>query len=114
MCFQFTTYVGDAKGYFKFNQKCVFFKFKEVHLFNVSPAVRRAYWLLKFFIKKKLRKHIIFHLNLESLRDDIGIENLPSDYGGGLKSVDELYHLQFKRNVENRKLLTDFEIFRIF
>lgn len=90
-----------AKLFLKYVQEAAPFNIKSLHFINSSTIVDKIFTLVRPFVNKDLLKVIHFHGHeLESLHKHISVDFLPSEYGGRLGSVDEMYK-------ETLKLLED-------
>lgn len=103
----------ELNTFLNFVQESVFYKLKEVHLFNVSATISKIYSLLKPFIKKELQEQIFFHTNHEELYDIIDKENLPNEYGGKVGTIDELHKSFIERCERDASILKEYEIFKV-
>ncbi|KAF7269153.1 hypothetical protein GWI33_017793 [Rhynchophorus ferrugineus] len=59
----------------------------QVHVIKAPHMVDKFMSLIKPLLHPKIRDKIYFHKDAKSLMTTFGIENLPSDYGGYLKSL---------------------------
>lgn len=110
---KFIPVLWEVKTFLQFVQETVFYKLKQVHLFNVSTTVSKIYSLLKPFIKKELQEQVFFHQNHEALYDIVDKEILPNEYGGNIGTIDELHKSFIERNTKNASVLKEYEIFKI-
>lgn len=61
-----------------------------IHLLHVGPVAESVLYLAKTILKQKIMDRMVIHKNLESLQEIFGKDNLPKDWGGNLKSLEEM------------------------
>ncbi|XP_046665223.1 alpha-tocopherol transfer protein-like [Homalodisca vitripennis] len=76
-----------------------------IHIINPPSVMEMTLNLFKPFLKQKMRNRIQIHNKLESLKDHIPLESIPSDYGGLGPSCRDMNRAWQAKMVERRELL---------
>lgn len=98
--------VSTVRLYMKYIQEAVPFNIKKVHFINCSYIFYKMFALIKPLLNKELLEVIYFHTEgLESLYEHVPKEVLPTELGGDVGSMVEIYE-QFQKFVISKRLVS--------
>lgn len=84
--------IKTLRLYMRYIQEAVPFNIKSLHFINGSSIIDRIFSLVRPILKKELLEVIHFHgHDIEKLHKHVPVYLLPSEYGGSLGTVDEMY-----------------------
>lgn len=100
--------LSTLRCYMKFTQEAFPVRLKQIHLINVSPVLSKVLFVLRPFMKAKVRDLLNFHSpDSTTLYEHVPQELLPTEYGGKAGSMCDIKK-NFVRDVEkNRDYLID-------
>lgn len=97
--------VTTVRLYMKYIQEAAPFNIKKVHFINCSYVMDKMFALIRPLLNKELLQVIYFHTQgLESLYEHIPKALLPTDLGGELGDIREIYQ-QFQKMVVSKRFV---------
>ncbi|XP_032598767.1 clavesin-1 [Drosophila grimshawi] len=91
----------DLRNIVKTIQNSTPMRHKETHFVNIPHYANRVIELAVSMLSEKLKKRIIVHKNVESLRSKIDPAILPKEYGGTVPLADMIK--EFKAKIQQRR-----------
>lgn len=97
--------VSTVRIYMKYIQEAAPFNIKKVHFINCSYILDKMFALIKPLLNKELLEVIYFHTQgLDSLYEHVPKDFLPTEFGGNLGSMIEIYK-KFQKFVTSKRFV---------
>lgn len=97
--------VTTVRIYMKYIQEAAPFNIKKVHFINCSYILDKMFALIKPLLNKELLQVIYFHTQgLESLYEHVPKDCLPTELGGDVGSMNEIYE-KFRKFVVSKRFV---------
>ncbi|OWR54933.1 Alpha-tocopherol transfer protein [Danaus plexippus plexippus] len=87
-------------------------KLKQVHVINISPIVEKIINFVMPFLKEKIRQRVFVHTDVNDLYKHVPQEIMPTDYGGKVGSMNDIYHAWIKKTEESKGWFSEQDKYR--
>lgn len=102
--------VSTVRIYMKYIQEAAPFNIKKVHFINCSYILDKMFALIKPLLNKELLQVIYFHTQgLESLYEHIPKALLPTELGGDMGAMSEIYE-KFQQFVVTKRFVSYYQL----